>query len=434
MGRKKTTRLLDVYIGSTQVGTYSQLGDGSTTFRYQNLWLNSENNFPISHSIPLSNRTWSGLIVENFFSGLLPDEREIRETIAAREQTSSANVFDLLSAIGRDCVGSLQFLPSGKKLEKPSMQFAPISDDEIAQKLETLGIIPLGNDSGNDFRISIAGVQKKTAFLKVDGKWCIPIGSTPTSHIFKPAISNKHRGADLSNSPWNEWISLSICEAFGLPSAKTEVQFFNEKPVLIIERFDRKWVDNVLYRVPQEDICQALGISSTKKYQSDGGPSVVDVMNFLNSSISPMENRRRFMKLQIVFWLLCAIDGHAKNFSVFQKPSGFELTPFYDVMSVSPYPEFPIQKTKMAMSLGNNNHYGIQQIQPRHFYQTAKQCKLSNEVMDELFHEVISNVETVIETCSKKTDKSQAPVSEIEPIFEALERRARILDRSSSFS
>ena len=36
-----------------------------------------------------------------------------------------------------------------------------------------------------DFRISIAGAQEKTAFLRHQGKWCRPIGSTPTTHIFK---------------------------------------------------------------------------------------------------------------------------------------------------------------------------------------------------------------------------------------------------------
>ncbi|HIJ26466.1 MAG: type II toxin-antitoxin system HipA family toxin [Gammaproteobacteria bacterium] len=406
-----------------------RLHNGATQFQYDESWLHHKNSFPISCSMPLSNEIFSGSTVEYFFSGLLPDDQDIRETIASRESAESANIFDLLVVIGRDCVGALRFLPQGSPSDEMEMRFTPVSDDKIAQKLENLGNAPLGNDqdSENNFRISIAGMQEKTAFLQMEGKWCTPLGVTPTSHIFKTAISNKPNGADLSNSPWNEWLSLLLCENLGLPSAKSEVKYFNRKPVLIVERFDRMWVDNTLYRIPQEDLCQALSIPPNRKYQSDGGPNIQDVMELLNSSITPLEDRCKFMKAQIVFWLLGAIDGHAKNFSIFLKHSGHELTPLYDVMSAAPYSQFPIQKMKLAMAIGNKNYYKIQQIQLRHFYQTAQKAHLAKENMDEIVNELSNSVDQALSVGNKACNEKNAPGSEVEPILEMLAKRAKII-------
>jgi serine/threonine-protein kinase HipA len=165
-----------------------------------------------------------------------------------------------------------------------------------------------------------------------DEKWRLPIGVTPTSHIFKPAMKEGPDGADFSDTPWNEWLCLELCRTLGLDAAQAKVILFVGKPVIIVERFDRIWHDGILYRLPQEDLCQAMGVPPSRKYQSDGGPGIIEVLQFLNSSEYPYEDRLKFIKAQIVFWLLAAIDGHAKNFSVFITPSGFKLTPIYDDM------------------------------------------------------------------------------------------------------
>lgn len=227
-----------------------------------------------------------------------------------------------------------------------------------------------------DFRISIAGMQEKTAFLFADDGWQLPLGATPTSHIFKPAMREGPDGADFSDSSWNEWFCLKLCAGFGLASANAEVQHFDDKPVIVVERFDRRWQDGVLYRLPQEDLCQALGVPPSRKYESDGGPGILAVLEFLNQAANPRADRLTFFKAQIIFWLLAAIDGHAKNFSVFLTPGGFNLTPMYDVMSAAPYPELTPQKIKLAMAIGNNRHYRVQKIVPRHFHQMGRAAVL----------------------------------------------------------
>jgi len=413
----------------SKVGRYSCEPSGATSFRYDPDWLSSEKAFPISLSMPLSDRIWSGASTTSYFDGLLPDDRTVRDKIAAREHADSAGIFDLLAVIGRDCVGALRFVPEGLDPGDPTkMKFRPVTSDEIAARIAALGTTPLGVHADEDnFRISIAGIQEKTAFLRVDEQWQLPLGPTPTSHIFKPAMKEGPAGTDFSDTPWNEWFCLELCRALGLDSAKAEVLNFDDKPVIAIERFDRVWKNGVLYRLPQEDICQALGVPPVRKYQSDGGPGIFDVLEFLNGAIAPYEDRLDFMKAQIVFWLLAAIDGHAKNFSIFLSPSGYRLTPLYDVMSAMPWPEFPNQKIKLAMALGNKNYYRLQQIQLRHFYQTGQKAGLPEQVMDGIFSGLAVRIDdAMVETTTLAIDFGM-PESIFSPILDGMSQRAETI-------
>lgn len=429
MGRKRKAQALQVHVGSTRVGVYSRAADGSTMYRYDPAWLGSDRAFPISLSMPLSSRPWAGATVSAFFDGLLPDDPAIREKIASRERAGSAGTFDLLAAIGRDCVGALRFVPEGLDPGDPTkMVYKPVTDDEIAARIASLGTAPLGMDADeDDFRISLAGVQEKTAFLNIEGKWARPLGQTPTSHIFKPVLKEGPNGADFSDTPWNEWVCLELCRALGLEAAKAQVLIFGGKPVLVVERFDRRWKDGVLYRLPQEDICQALGVSPTRKYQNDGGPGIVDILAFLSGAVSPHEDRIRFMTAQIVFWLLAAIDGHAKNFSIFLTPGGYRLTPLYDVMSASPYPELSPHKVKLAMAVGEHRHYRLKEICPRHFYQTGQAAGLRERDLDDIFSGLLARLDGAIAEVEALADGVGAKKSTSAKIFDGVRKRAALI-------
>ena len=203
---------------------------------------------------------------------------------------------------------------------------------------------------------------------------------------------------------------------------------YDDKPVIVVERFDRIWQEGVLYRLPQEDICQALGVPPLRKYQSDGGPGIVTVMEFLNGAVAPHEDRLEFMKAQIVFWLLAAIDGHAKNFSIFLTPGGYRLTPLYDVMSAAPYPEFPIQKVKLAMAVGDKGYYCLSQIQLRHFYQTGQKAGLHEQDMEGIFSELASRIEDAITEAAALAANVGMPESTAGPILAGVSKRARTID------
>lgn len=379
MARSKSRIPLNVLLNGRLVGHLRRHTSGAIDFQYDETWLAWEHTFPISLSLPLREDRYSGDPVIAVIDNLLPDNDKIRRTLAERVQAEGYDAYNLLAAVGRDCVGALQFLPEDVEASVVgSISAAPISDSKIAEIITNLETSPLGVATEGDFRISLAGAQEKTALLYWKDAWHIPHGSTPTTHILKPQIGKLPSGIDLSQSVENEHICMKLTAAFGIPTAPTEILDFDDQRVLAVERFDRQWTkDDRLLRRPQEDLCQALSVPPTLKYEADGGPGITKILEFLKASDEHEKDQELFLKAQIVFWLLAATDGHAKNFSISINPGGgFKLTPLYDVMSAQPYFDAgQIQRNglKLAMAVaGKNRHYKIESILPRHFIQTAE--------------------------------------------------------------
>ncbi len=248
----------------------------------------------------------------------------------------------------------------------------------------------------------------------------------------------EHQGLDLRDSCENEWLCSQIAAEFGFSVAPAEIFYFEDVKALAVDRFDRKLSErkDYLIRLPQEDCCQALGYSPNLKYQSDGGPGIKDIMSLLLGSALPDLNRQRFFRSQILFWLLAAIDGHAKNFSIFLERDGrFYLTPLYDVMSAYPLitnGSLQKQKIKMAMAMamalrGKRNHYRWNEIQRRHFASTAKNANYLAMEAERLLEEMLSQVEKVIDKVSKRL-ASGFPMSVAEPIFNGMRLLAKKAD------
>lgn len=374
---------------------------GTLEFSYAEEWLAASETIPVSLSMPLRETPYRGPEVEAYFDNLLPDNNDIRRRIAERMATEGRGTLDLLGAIGRDCIGALQFVPEGDSYPKTrSLTAEPLSNHDIAQLLRNLKTAPLGLNRESEFRISIAGAQEKTALLSWNDRWHRPKGMTPTTHILKPAMGLLPNGIDLSESVENEWLCLKLIEYFGVPTAQAEIKTFDGIKCLVVERFDRKWSPDKkrLKRIPQEDICQALGIPWSRKYQSDGGPGIVEIMNFLNASDQRDQDREHFMRAQLCFFLLGAIDGHAKNFSVTLSPTGFRLTPIYDVMTIFPAlaaRQIEPKQAKLAMSVGDRKHYRLRKIQRHHWEQTAKNAGYPGEKLDGLIRDLIDRVDKI---------------------------------------
>lgn len=394
---------LNVSLNGIKVGVLSKDKNGGLHFSYTDEWMERGGARPISLSLPITKQEYSGDVVYNFFDNLLPDNQDIRNKIQARFNVETGHSFDLLAAIGNDCVGAIQ-LSTDEPEQVTQLSFTTLSEQEVEKLLQGYKHTPLGMEvDDEDFRISIAGAQEKTALLNIDGLWSKPIGTTPTSHILKlPMGVLPQVGIDLTDSCENEFICLELARAFGFEVANSQVLHFGEQKVLSVERFDRKYAadDSWLMRLPQEDFCQAKGISSAKKYQSDGGPSIGDCLQLLSAS-SNNQDRETFFKTQILFWLLAAIDGHGKNFSVFLEPDNkYRMTPLYDILSAYPVMSKKVlqpQKIKMAMSLkGANTHYKWSRIQPRHFVSTAEYFKYPVEKAAQHYEYFIDNAERAI--------------------------------------
>jgi serine/threonine-protein kinase HipA len=351
-------------------------------------WVAADIGRPLSLSLPfnLQNLPIKGEKVANYFDNLLPDSDAIRRRVAERFRTRSIDPFELLRVIGRDCIGAVQIL-DGEEVPKgfDHVEGVPLSEEDIERHLiETVSPHAFGasGDPDADFRISLAGAQEKTAFLWWDGQWLAPRGATPTSHIFKlPLGLMGGRRADFSTSVDNEWLCLRLLKAYGLNVADARIATFGRQRVLVVERFDRRTAPDGqwLMRLPQEDFCQVEGGSPLRKYENEGGPGLKALFATLRQSVNAEADMKTLMTAQVLFWLLRAPDGHAKNFSIHLLPRGrFNLTRLYDVMSAYPVlGEGPNQwsphdiRSAMAL-LGKNRHYDMHGIQRRHFNSTAR--------------------------------------------------------------
>jgi serine/threonine-protein kinase HipA len=279
-------------------------------------------------------------------------------------------------------------------------------------------------------RFSLAGAQEKTALLFHRGRWCRPRGATPTTHILKlPLGLVGNLQADMQDSVENEWLCARILRAFGLPVTRCEIARFGSRKVLVVERFDRAWQSRRwIARLPQEDFCQALGLPPRLRYEADGGPGTREILRVLAGSARSAEDRRAFVKAQIVFWLLAATDGHAKNFSLFHERGGtYRLTPLYDVLSawpiIGPGPrQLAWQKARLAMAVRNRSaHWKLKDIQPRHWDAVAREAGFGDA--QALLHEVCQQVPAVLTAVNAQLPPG-FPVRVSNRILTGLERQA----------
>lgn len=382
------------------VGEWATSRTGTPILRYAESWIRSPQVRALSLSLPITrDREMRGKIVDHYFDNLLPDNPDIRRRIRERYSLKSADPFDLLEEIGRDCVGAVQLLPTDRKPDQwNEIAATPLSAADVERELQAVRAPgPRGRsaEDADDVRISIAGAQEKTALLKMGGGWHRPRHATPTTHILKLPLGviGNFRG-DFSNSVENEWLCSQFLHQLGLPVAHTEIAQFGAQKVLVVQRFDRRWVGVEkdapdladfspgkgvwIARLPQEDFCQATGRPPTLRYERDGGPSANEILEILATGANARRDRASFLLAQLTFWLLAATDGHAKNFSIhLMEGDAFEMTPLYDVLSAWPVigngaHQLPIQDAKLALAVaGTNRHYKLVEIQPRHWQALA---------------------------------------------------------------
>lgn len=405
MARRRVHAPLRVWLNNRPVGQLSKASTGAIEFQYDPEWLEWEHALPVSLSLPLREDAYRGEAVAAVFENLLPDSDMLKRRVAERVGAAGTDAYSLLASIGRDCVGAMQFMgvDDADKGDTTTIKGETITDTAIETLLRGLSQAPLGLSREEAFRISVAGAQGKTALLRHRGRWWKPTGTTPTTHIFKKQIGRLPNGLDLSDSVENEFYCLKLANAFGLPVANAEMHTFGDTKALVIERFDRLWTkDKRLLRLPQEDCCQALSVPPTRKYQSEGGPGLVQILDLLKGSDQPATDRVTVLKAQMFFWLIGATDGHAKNFSIFLSPGGrYHLTPLYDVLTAQPSfdgGQIDRRQMRLSMSAGTNRHYRISGVRGRHFIQTGRAAGLAESV-------VVKAIEEMAETAPRALQK-----------------------------
>ncbi|MFK7985524.1 MAG: type II toxin-antitoxin system HipA family toxin [Sandaracinaceae bacterium] len=351
------------------------------TLRYEPDW-RSRGPFPLSLSLPLASREHDSARVHAFLSNLLPDNAAVLESWGKRFRVSSRSPFKLLTHVGQDCAGAFAFLPP-EALEAHRSQPGKVrwlDEAEIEDRLATLrtdaGSWRRDDDEG---QFSLAGAQAKIALLAQDGRWGIPSGRTPTTHILKPAIPG------FDGHVENEHFCLVLARELGLSTARSEVGRFGAESAIVVERYDRA-VDVThgqpprVVRLHQEDLCQALGVRPERKYQNDGGPIVPEIAALLRArSRDASGDLERFRDALLFQWLIAGTDAHAKNYSLVHGAGGrVQLAPLYDVASALPYPHLNAPKRKLAMKMGRT--YRLRDIGRAEIEQMAADLGLDRRV------------------------------------------------------
>nr|WP_200818172.1 type II toxin-antitoxin system HipA family toxin [Caballeronia glebae] len=440
MARRTQSGRLDLWMNGLPVGHW-ETGAAGERLVYRDDWIADRQGRPLSLSLPFTpgNQPWRGQVVTDFFDNLLPDSEPIRRRIATRFRTGGTTPFQLLAQLGRDCVGALQMLPPGEEpFDLDSIKGRALTRSQIARLLrETTSAPQLGqHEPIDDLRLSIAGAQEKTALLRHGRRWLLPEGSTPTTHIFKlPLGLVGNMRADMRTSVENEWLCSRIVAAYGLPVARCEMERFDDQKVLVVERFDRRLSSDKswILRLPQEDMCQATGTPALLKYESDGGPGIERIMEVLAGSTHAAQDRRRFFQTQMIFWVLAATDGHAKNFSIAHLPGNqYESTPLYDVLSAHPVigrgrNQFAAQRVRLAMAVrGKNVHYLIGEIQRRHWIAQGRRVGLAAAEVETAIDEIGARTPQVIDEVAALLP-GDFPMDLAEAIFDGMRRLVRKL-------
>jgi serine/threonine-protein kinase HipA len=357
---------------------------GRLTFVYDDQWRNAPEAYPLSLSMPIAAKEHGRSVVEAFLWGLLPDNEQVLARWAAKFQVSARNVFALISHVGEDCAGAVQFV-TPERLEAirsgKEDKVEWLDESEVAKRLRLLredhAAWRLPRDTG---QFSLAGAQPKTALLLQNDRWGVPSGRIPTTHILKPPTGHFDGHAE------NEHICLLLARNLGLPAAQSKVMRFKDEVAIVVERYDRQQKGNDIIRVHQEDICQALGIMPTKKYQNEGGPSPVNIVELLRTYSTDRDTDLDTFGAALGFnWLIAGTDAHAKNYSLLLNGPDVRLAPLYDIASILPYEEVDLRKAKLAMKIGGE--YKVELIGLRQWQKFGREVRTD---VDQLVEVLIS--------------------------------------------
>ena len=286
--------------------------------------------------MPLQKEFFGNKVTLSFFENLLP-EGEVRSTIERNHQLKGT--YDLLKSFGRDCAGAVMVSPNKEspfqKTEKNLK--SKIQMEEIFQAIEEKRSVAEVVANHNPGYLSIAGAQDKFVSIYEKGEFFLPKNGQPTTHIVKVPIYR----SGVIESVYNEYYCMKLAKRVGLNVPHCEVLNDKKHPLFILERYDRKTKQKVT-RIHQQDFCQAQGVVSENKYESNGGPSLKDNYQLIKSNVTIAKRSKALFEYLdwISFNLLIGNnDSHSKNISFLLSNGKIELAPFYDLLCTEIYPK-----------------------------------------------------------------------------------------------
>lgn len=368
MSRRRLPDRLVALMNGHRIGVVEREGS-RLRFVYDGGWVQHGPGFPISLSMPMTERSHGHDKIYPWLWNLLPDNERTLTLMAAQHDVSAKNPFALLWKTGEDCPGAIQFVEEGRVDHlKLGGEIEWLTDEQIGERLRRLKVEASTGRREGEGQFSLPGAQPKTALCRIDGRWGIPSGRVPTTHILKPPTIT-----DIDGHAHNEHFCLALARKVEINAARSEIGVFGGEIAIVVERFDRVKLPTGAYtRVHQEDLCQSLGVHPALKYEPDGGPSIGTIMGLLKLSSKASLDRQRFIQAIAFNFLIAGTDAHAKNYSMLFGRNQARLAPLYDLASYLPYFE-PLgkrwQDVRMPMKIGDNYLYDA--VYPRHWERMA---------------------------------------------------------------
>jgi serine/threonine-protein kinase HipA len=394
---------------------------GKYVLRYEHAWREADGAFPLSLSLPLTREEHGDDTVRPYLANLLPDNDAILRAWAREHQVSANNPLALLAHVGEECPGALQLLPP-ERVDEVLTSRGPdvvewLDEDKIGARLRRVLEEPgAWREPGDPGQFSLAGAQPKIALLFDGGRWGIPSGRTPTTHILKPPALEK-----FSGFAENEHVCLCLAARLGLPAARSEVRRFGGQVAIVVERYDRVRSGDGWLRLHQEDFCQALGVHPHEKYESDGGPAAVDIIRLIaERSLEPDVDVATMVGALALNWSIAGTDAHAKNYSLLIQSGGLiRLAPLYDVISLLPYRESRGPRTKLAMSIGGE--YRMRFVERRHWERLADSIGAGRDALVEIVAELVERIPAALrEVCEEAAGQGLS-----HPVLDRLQEEVR---------
>lgn len=336
---------LVVRFAERDVGSLRAGPNNTFTFTYGPSWLALETSFPVSLSLPLRAEAYVDGAAHTFFANLLP-EGGVRQAVCRRLGISEDNDLALLRAIGGECAGALAIVdPDVGDRSSSDHDYEELDASRLRALVSDDQLVPL-LVGGPATRLSLAGAQDKLPVALLDGKVWIPRGSAASTHILKLP----HRR--YAHIPVNEAYVTGVATRLGFDAVTATLFDRTDPPSLLVERYDRRVADNPrsVTRLHQEDLCQALGSSPSRKYEQEGGPTLAAAINLVRAHVrNPIGDVERLVGWQAFNVVTGNSDGHGKNLSILYDEHGTRLAPFYDLLSTRHYEGLD---RLLAMSVG----------------------------------------------------------------------------------
>ncbi|WP_250445774.1 HipA domain-containing protein [Actinotalea sp. C106] len=321
------TSLLHVWLRGDHLGEVEQLRTGRLRLRYDATALDTYGigSRPLSLSLPLTDKRVQGDRLERFLDNLLP-EGPVRGALEREHDIRPGDSFALLSRIGRECAGAIQLTTDA---DAPGDgQLVDLSTSEVQRVVANLPT--LDPPEGQVVSASLGGVQSKVLLSRTTSGWAWPGDGALSTHLIKPEPVTDLGPADLIR--WEEW-ALRLARAAGLPAAHAELEDFDGRLALVVERFDRAQGR----RTHQEDVTQALGVAARDKYESSVGDARLRRIA-LEAGAEARNPAGLVADLlaQVAFNLIIGNgDAHSKNYSLtIDETATFSMAPLYDVAPV----------------------------------------------------------------------------------------------------